>query len=189
MVSTNRVVDLRSIRLDAESNRSPARLDLLHERWVPIPDEVRPDRWVSTLGRIRHGTRLVPGSQCRGYRYYVLDCGVSPSIRLSVHEIVLTAFVGIRPTRTHHGCHNNGNPSDNRVSNLRWGTPASNAADKVRHGRARRKLYPQEVREICARYAAGGVSQRALSREYGVSQPMIGYVVRGECWSHATAVP
>jgi hypothetical protein len=36
------------------------------------------------------------------------------------------------------GCHWNGNPADNRLTNLRWDTPAGNAADRERHGTNRR---------------------------------------------------
>ena len=46
------------------------------------------------------------------------------------------------------------------------------------------KLTDDDVREIRFRYAAGGVSQSALGQEYGVTQPMIGYIVRRELWKH-----
>lgn len=51
----------------------------------------------------------------------------------TVHSLVALAFIGPRP----HGyevCHNNGNPLDNRVDNLRYGTSADNKLDQVRHG-------------------------------------------------------
>lgn len=40
------------------------------------------------------------------------------------------------------------------------------------------------VREIRERYAAGGVTQRQLAREYGVSQNAIGQVLRRVTWAH-----
>jgi predicted transcriptional regulator len=40
------------------------------------------------------------------------------------------------------------------------------------------------VLEIRSRYAAGGISQAALAREYGVSQPKINYVVNRKTWRH-----
>lgn len=52
---------------------------------------------------------------------------------LRVHRLVLEAFVGPCPPGM-ECCHNNGDPSDNRVENLRWDTKKSNAADKRKHG-------------------------------------------------------
>lgn len=53
--------------------------------------------------------------------------------RLWVHRLVLEAFVAPRPDEQ-EGCHNDGNPLNNNVSNLRWGTKKSNAKDRVLHG-------------------------------------------------------
>lgn len=50
-----------------------------------------------------------------------------------VHRLVLQAFVGQCPEGW-DGCHNDGNPLNNSLSNLRWDTKAANIADSVRHG-------------------------------------------------------
>lgn len=49
------------------------------------------------------------------------------------HRLVLLAFVG-KPGIGEEACHNNGNPSDNRIENLRWGSHSSNGLDTVKHG-------------------------------------------------------
>ena len=36
--------------------------------------------------------------------------------------------------------------------------------------------------EIRKRYEAGGISQRALATQYGVTQGAVGFIVRGETW-------
>lgn len=55
------------------------------------------------------------------------------SVKLQVHRLVLQAFVGPCPPGME--CrHLNGDEQDNRVENLRWGTPSENARDRVRHG-------------------------------------------------------
>lgn len=48
-----------------------------------------------------------------------------------VHHLVLEAFVGRRP-KDLVCCHYDGNPSNNRVDNLRWDTLSANAEDSVR---------------------------------------------------------
>jgi hypothetical protein len=44
------------------------------------------------------------------------------------------------------------------------------------------KLTQEQVDEIRSKYAEGNTSQRKLAREYQVSQPMIGFIVRREWW-------
>ena len=51
----------------------------------------------------------------------------------SIHRLVLAAFVGPQPEGM-EGCHNNGIPSDNSLTNLRWDTLSSNRLDMVTHG-------------------------------------------------------
>jgi len=51
-----------------------------------------------------------------------------------VHVLVLEAFVGPRPDEHFVGCHNDGDPSNNRLENLRWDSRANNGLDTVKHG-------------------------------------------------------
>jgi hypothetical protein len=44
------------------------------------------------------------------------------------------------------------------------------------------KLTVEKVREIRKRYAAGGISQEKLSKEYGVTLLSIGNIIRGKTW-------
>lgn len=46
------------------------------------------------------------------------------------------------------------------------------------------KLTEAQVLEIRATYSAGGISQKKLAARYGVTQPLIGYIVRRELWKH-----
>lgn len=52
--------------------------------------------------------------------------------RKYVHVAVLEAFVGPRPPK-HDGCHNDGDNTNNHLSNLRWDTRSSNIRDAVKH--------------------------------------------------------
>ena len=67
-----------------------------------------------------------------GYSQVVLHGhGVGKSRR--VHQLVLEAFVGPKPDKW-HGCHNDGDKTNNHLSNLRWDTHKNNFADKHKHG-------------------------------------------------------
>jgi hypothetical protein len=88
-------------------------------------------------------------------------------------------------------CHHCDNPSCVRPSHLFLGTQADNNRDAMRKGRTQRghthhnaKLNPEAVREIRRRYNEGGVFQRELGAEFGVTQTVIGTILRGEAWAH-----
>jgi len=49
-----------------------------------------------------------------------------------LHHLMLEAFVGPRPDGM-VGCHRDDDIENNKISNLYWGTPEQNAADKVRN--------------------------------------------------------
>lgn len=51
-----------------------------------------------------------------------------------VHRLVCRVFHGPAPTDAHVVRHLDGNASNNRSSNLRWGTVAQNIADRIEHG-------------------------------------------------------
>lgn len=72
--------------------------------------------------RMRHG-HLVVSLRSRG-----------KTIKTLVHRLVAFLFIG-PPGEGQEVRHLNGNPADNRVTNLAWGTHAENMADMVRHGR------------------------------------------------------
>ena len=50
--------------------------------------------------------------------------------------LILEAFVGPKPNGM-ECCHFDDDRTNNKLSNLRWGTPKSNSEDRVRNGRAR----------------------------------------------------
>jgi hypothetical protein len=58
--------------------------------------------------------------------------------RVAVHRLVSEKFHGPRPSIGHEVCHIDGDKTNNRASNLRWGTRKDNAADRESHGRTSR---------------------------------------------------
>lgn len=60
-------------------------------------------------------------------------CGSGKVRQKFVHILVLETFVGPRPFPEYDCCHNDGNPANNNLDNLRWDTKKSNAADRKKH--------------------------------------------------------
>ena len=131
------------------------------ERWLPVPgweglyevsDQGRVrsvDRWISYPNgsrRLHFGQLLVPQTAKRTEHVTVSLARNSRITRRSVHLLVMLAFVGPRPDGM-DVCHDNGDPADNRLSNLRYGTHSENMYDAVRHGthyESRRTHCPQK---------------------------------------------
>lgn len=117
------------------------------EEWRPIPEwetlyEVSDCGRVRSLSRVTRGgfagTRKVKGRirkpvpRASGHVMVMLTDG---EIRKSadIHRLVMVAFCGPCPDGM-EVCHNNGDPTDNRLSNLRYGTRSENIYDMVKHG-------------------------------------------------------
>lgn len=74
----------------------------------------------------------------RGKRTYlnVSLCHESNKVTKSVHRLVCMAFHGLPPTPRYQVRHLDGDTSNNKPTNLRWGTPGENWADRRAHGTA-----------------------------------------------------
>jgi HNH endonuclease len=83
-------------------------------------------------------------------------------------------------------CHTCDNPPCVLPDHLFIGTDADNNADRLSKGRydSIAKLTEADVREIRSRYAAGGVTQRALAEEFGVIHQTIHSIIRRKNWKH-----
>jgi hypothetical protein len=108
-----------------------------------------------------------------------------------VPRLVLMAFVGPCPDGM-ECCHfPDRDTSNNRLSNLRWDTHASNLADKRIHGTCplgsmchQSKLTEDAVKFIRAEYGKPGVSLASLGRRFGVTAKSVHQVVQRKSWTH-----
>lgn len=95
----------------------------------------------------------------------------------AVHKLVALAFLGPRP-KGQDIRHLDGNPKNNSLENLAYGTRAENIYDVTRIGKAWRKLTADNVKDIRSRIALGEKGS-AIARLYGVSQGSISAIKHG----------
>lgn len=91
----------------------------------------------STRGRGAHAKPYQGGRWLKGYTRkdgYVLVNLAPRRVFREVHTLVALAFLGPRP-EGQQVRHLNGEPGDNRLTNLKYGTVSENQMDRVRHGR------------------------------------------------------
>ncbi len=114
-----------------------------------------------------------------GYRRVTL-CKDGHTTRFLVHRMVLTHFG--RPPQDGEVCrHINGDPNDNRIENLTWGSNHENCEDARDHGTGKMKLTWEKVDHI--RYLhSNGWYNSDIENQYGYSAGAIGHIIRGSTW-------
>lgn len=170
------------------------------EVWREVPGY--PLYQVSDIGRVR--SRLARGYSLPRDEWRLLKCGKSrygyPRVCLlgpdgrhrfrQVHNLVLEAFVGPRPTPKQDGRHLDDDKGNNSLANLAWGTRADNLADSKRNGRECNgerspgaKITAADVFAIRRRRTAG---ERCgdLAREFGLDSSTVSQICAGKRWRH-----
>ncbi len=153
---------------------------------------------VSNLGRVKSlerpvatwaGTRVIrtkllkQGINDAGYRIVGLYKN-RKQYTYTVHWLVAAAFIGPRPDG-YHCCHNDGNRTNNVVSNLRYDTPKGNSADKILHDTHQRgerhglsKL--TEVQVLAIR--SDKRPRRAVAADYGITRTSVSDIRLRKTW-------
>jgi NUMOD4 motif-containing protein/HNH endonuclease len=167
-------------------NRDP--MPLPYERWRVIPGyeghyEASNHGRIRSLKRLEHGKPRITKQQCDN-GYFQVSLRKNTNKRTErVHRLVALAFIGPPPNDKAHIDHINSDRSDCSARNLRWVSPSENHKSRVRHASIGGVQNPmsqftaQQIRAIRRKYAAGD-TQVKLAREFGVSGPTIGGIVR-----------
>lgn len=125
------------------------------------------------------GRVLKPGQYCKsGHLSVVLGHGTPGK---PVHQLVMRTFIGA-PKDGDEILHINGNPKDNRLSNLRYGTRTENILDVFRQGKAWRKLSVEDVYDIRFELFCG-MNGSAVAKKHGLSACAISSIKNGRTYS------
>lgn len=125
-----------------------------------------------------------------GYVAFMLrKPGESKPHRRTAHRLVALAFLP-NPKNLSDVAHNDGDPSNNRVENLRWSTHRDNQLDMRRHGTMQdgercitAKLTERQALEIARRLAAEGRGAGVrIAKEYGISKAQVSRIKNGTRW-------
>lgn len=134
------------------------------------------NRWGTVTARPLKG-RLIKPAEADEYGHQ----SVSLSRRtFRVHALVMLAFEGPTPEGLEIR-HLDGDPRNNALSNLCFGTRAENNRDIARHNR--RKLTVAEVHDVRERHSHGEPGY-LIARDYTVCATSIYYVLSGRTYGH-----
>lgn len=109
----------------------------------------------------------------------------------SVHVLICMAYHGPKPSDTHEVRHGDGSRTNTLPSNLSWGTPAQNEADKRRHGTVAEgsrhgiaKLNEEAVRILRIAIPQGLWNAIDAAKVFDVDPSVIRAAVSGKNWKH-----
>jgi HNH endonuclease/NUMOD4 motif len=166
------------------------------EEWRTVAEF--PDYEVSTLGRLRSlksgEAKILSGTiGTHGYTAFILRKADNPKpYRRTLHRLMAVAFLP-NPLGLSDVAHQDGDPSNRALSNLRWSTHRDNQLDMRRHGTMQdgekcctAKLTQEQALEIILRVRAGE-KQNAIAAEYRLSKAQICRIVNGSRWKSLVA--
>lgn len=156
---------------------------------------------ISSFGRIKNSKgKILNETNCGGgdargigYRGKVLYKNGRHTLKhFRVHTLVLEAFVCKRPEGM-QAAHLNGDPSDNRLKNLKWVTPKQNVAHQKLHGthRSGSKIYGAKLNESQVLEIKKILKNKMkryrpylfeIGKKFGVSREIIQKIRLGATW-------
>ena len=159
----------------------------------------------STLGRVRSVARTCLGAQGKHIRRVAAkilkqSMGMSypyvglrkdgKCIRFNIHTLVLSTFVGPCPAGHLARHFPDRDTTNNRLSNLQWGTPKENTQDRRTHGtmagQFAPKLTARRVRQIRKLCQSRVFNQTEIGEMFGIHQVTVSDIHTRKIWSHLT---
>ena len=140
----------------------------------------------SCIHRTKMGMILNPWEGNKHYLYITLSKD-SKRKTFAAHRLVLDAFVGKNPGGK-QCAHWDGDPHNNRVSNLRWATAKENCADRDRQGRTAKgekqgsSVLDEKAVKSILKLKNSGMSKYEVGHLACVSYSTIERIWMGESW-------
>ena len=162
----------------------------MSENWKDVPGYEGAYE-VSDAGRVRSllSNRILKPYKTNNGRNIVSLYKDGLRQRFLVYRLVLITFVG-HPDEGQVACHNDGDRTNDQLSNLRWDSQSRNCADKEDHGTAqvgerhgRAILKDSDVIEMRRMYA-NGYRQTEIARKFNYCISNLGRILRRESWKH-----
>lgn len=174
------------------------------EKWLPIKGyeniyEVSNYENVRSLSRttmckknIRGGRKSVVGRilAITKNRYCYVSLAKNGKVKTCmIHRLVLNAFVGPAPKGMISRHFPDRNTSNNKLTNLRWGTPKENQHDRIYQGTSRKgipstKRTPKIIRDSIRneygrikKYGRSKMTQREVASKYKISLATVNEII------------
>lgn len=150
------------------------------EQWKDIPGF--PGYQASNLGAVVDcDGKILRQYNTAGYLRVKLICAEGKLTTRSVNALVLMAFIGPRPTHDDNGkprrfdaLHWDGDSVNNRLENLRWGTPVENSNDLKRHRKEEAESgIPRKRQPSRCKCPGFGKLIKTLREQEGLSQSQL----------------
>jgi hypothetical protein len=140
------------------------------------------------IGRV--WKRLKPRICGHGRLYFMLVDKYGVSRSTALHHIVLFVHVGPRPVGK-EACHRDGDHTNNKPDNLRWGTHKENMQDRSLHGRSARfgeingsAVLTNKQAKRMRSLRAKGWKYRELMEKFQVGFHVVALVCRNETYRY-----
>jgi len=128
--------------------------------------------------------KLVPQTSSRGYHHVNIHGKI---VRLN--RLIAKTYLRNKKNLP-YVLHNNGNPVDNCLENLRWGTPKENEEDSKKHGVRKlgektynHKLTEEKVKKIRI-WKKEGMTFNAIGRKLNLDSKTVWAAVNKVTWQH-----
>lgn len=164
------------------------------EVWKDIPG-YRGLYQASTFGHIKRSERILKTRPCTKYGHLAIGLWENGNRKTyKVHRLIILTFVGPCPQGMETR-HLDGNASNNKLDNLRYGTRSENELDKIRYGTrfqpdnrgekcTTSKLTTQQVLQIRKLYAEQKISYKQLARKFNISASQVHNIINRKQWTH-----